>query len=85
MMNELESARSNESEATAISKYITAQDQSNFTETPKIICIEKKNQLDAPEWFIAPIIRSTCFQNFYAHHQELETICVLLPPIVCSA
>jgi len=22
--------------------------------------------------------------HFYAHHQELETICVLLPPVVCS-
>ena len=28
---------------------------------------------------------STCFGHFYAHHQELETICVLLPPMVCSA
>ena len=31
------------------------------------------------------IICSTCFGHFYAHHQELETICVLLPPMVCSA
>ena len=31
------------------------------------------------------MIRSTCFGNFYSHHQELETICVLLPPMVCSA
>ena len=22
--------------------------------------------------------------HFHAHHQELETICVLLPPMVCS-
>jgi len=36
MMNELEFARSNESEETAISKYITAQNQSNFKETPEI-------------------------------------------------
>ena len=48
-------------------------------------CVEKKNQLDATEWFIALIICSTCFGHFYAHHQELETICVLLPPMVCSA
>jgi len=34
---------------------------------------------------IALIICSTCFGHFYAHHQELETICVLLPPMVCSA
>ena len=47
--------------------------------------MEKKNQLDATEWFIAPIIRLTCFGHFYAHHQELKTICMLLPPMVCSA
>jgi hypothetical protein len=32
-MKELEFARPNESEESAISKYTTAQDQSNFTET----------------------------------------------------
>ena len=47
--------------------------------------VEKKNQLDATELFIALIICSTCFGHFYAHHQELETICVLLPPMVCDA
>ena len=45
----------------------------------------EENQLDATEWFIALIIRSTCFGHFYAHHQELETICVLLLHMVCSA
>ena len=49
------------------------------------ICVEKKNQLDVTECFIALMICSTCFGHFYAHHQELETICVLLPPMVCSA
>ena len=49
------------------------------------ICVEKKNQLDATEWFIALIICSTCFGHFYAHHQEFEIMFVLLPPIVCSA
>ena len=48
-------------------------------------CVEKKNQLDATEWFIALIICSTCFGHLYAHHQELETICVLLLPMVCNA
>ena len=33
---------------------------------------EKKNQLDATEWLIALIIRSTYFGHFYIHHQELE-------------
>jgi hypothetical protein len=27
----------------------------------------------------------TCFGHLYAHHQELETICVLLSPMVRSA
>jgi hypothetical protein len=35
--------------------------------------VEKKNQLDTTEWFIALIVCSTCFGHFYAHHQELET------------
>ena len=45
----------------------------------------EENQLDVTECFIALMIRSTCFGHFYAHHQELETICELLPPMVCSA
>ena len=48
-------------------------------------CVEKKNQPDATEWFIALIICSTYFGHLYAHHQELEAICVLLPPMVCDA
>jgi len=47
--------------------------------------MHKKNQLDATDWFIALIICSTCFGHFCAHHQKLETICVLLLPMVCSA
>ena len=50
-----------------------------------VVSVEKKNQLDVTEWFITLMIYSTCFGHFYAHHQELETICVLLPPMVCSA
>ena len=46
---------------------------------------EEKNQLDATEWFIALITCSKYFGHFYAHHQELETICVLLLHMVCSA
>ena len=45
----------------------------------------EENQPHATEWFIALIIRSTCFGHFYAHHQELETILVILPHMVCSA
>jgi hypothetical protein len=45
----------------------------------------EENQLDATEWFIALIICSTCFGHFYAHHQELETVLVLFPHMVCNA
>jgi hypothetical protein len=51
----------------------------------RCICVQKKNQLDASEWFIALIMCSTCFGHFYAHRQELEPICVLLPLMVCNA
>jgi hypothetical protein len=45
----------------------------------------EENQLDATEWLIALVICSTCFGHLYAHHQELETILVLLPHMVCNA
>ena len=51
----------------------------------RCICVEKKNQLDVAECFIELMICPTCFGHFYAHHQELEAICVLLPLMVCSA
>jgi len=44
----------------------------------------EENQLDATEWFIALVICSTCFGHLYAHHQELETILMLLPHMVCN-
>jgi len=45
----------------------------------------EENQLDATEWFIALVICSACFRHLYAHHQELGTILVLLPHVVCTA
>ena len=45
----------------------------------------KKKHLAATECFIALIISSTCFGDFYVHHQELETVGVLLPPVACNA
>jgi len=45
----------------------------------------EENQLDATKCFIALIICSTCFGHLYAHHQELETILVLLTHMVCNA
>jgi len=44
----------------------------------------EENQLDATEWFIPLTICSTCFGHLHAHHQELETILVLLPHMVCN-
>jgi len=44
----------------------------------------EENRLGATEWFIALIICSTCFGHLYAHHQELETVLVLLPYMVCN-
>ena len=45
----------------------------------------EENQLDATECFIALKICSTCFRHLYAHHQELQTILVLLPHMVFNA
>ena len=45
----------------------------------------EESQLDATECFIALIICSTCFEHLYVHRQELETIFVLLPHMVCNA
>jgi len=47
--------------------------------------LREENQLDATECLIAQIICSTCFGHLYAHHQEVETILVLLPHMVCNA
>jgi hypothetical protein len=33
-----------------------------------------KSQLDATELFIANLLYSTCFGQYYAHHQELKII-----------
>ena len=50
-----------------------------------IVKHREENQLDATECFIALIICSTCFGLLHAHHQELETILVLLPHMMCNA
>jgi len=54
--------------------------------TERSICKRREeNHLDSTECFIASIICSTYFGHLYAHHQELETILVLLPHMVCNA
>ena len=52
-----------------------------------IYCVQRReeNQIYVTEYFIAIIICSTCFGHSYTHHQELETILVLLPHMVCNA
>jgi len=59
--------------------------QLSFLRGNKFLSVEKKKQLDATAWFIALIICSTCFGHLYDHHQELETIRLLLPHMVCDA
>ena len=44
----------------------------------------EENQLDVTERLISLIIYSTCFGHLYAHHQELETLLVLLSHMVCD-
>jgi len=44
----------------------------------------EENQLDATERFIVHVTCSTCFGHLYAHHQELETILVLLSYMVAG-
>ena len=51
----------------------------------KILEHREESQINANECFIALIICSTCFRHLHAHHQELETIPVLLPHMVCNA
>ena len=38
------------------------------------IDMKRENQLDATQWFIELMIRSTCFGHYYAHHQEPKNI-----------
>jgi hypothetical protein len=60
--------------------YLCLQDYPN-----RLSCKRKEeNQLDATECFIALIICSTCFGHLYDHHQEFETILVLLLHMVCN-
>ena len=48
---------------------------SNVVDFSQILSVTKKEiQLDATQWFIELMICSTCFEHYYAHHQELETI-----------
>jgi len=51
----------------------------------RCISVEKENQLDTTKFFLALVICSTCFGHFYAYHQKLETVCVLLPLMVWNA
>jgi len=45
---------------------------------------KEENQLDATECLIALIICSKYFGHLHAHHQELETLLVLLLHMVCN-
>jgi hypothetical protein len=45
--------------------------------------LKNKNQLDATYYFIVLLIGLTCFEHYYAHHQELTTI-MLISTLVVS-
>jgi hypothetical protein len=40
--------------------------------------MKKKNQLDATSCFITLTKGSACFEQHYAHHQELTTISLII-------
>jgi len=40
--------------------------------------LKNKNQLDATYYFIVLLIGSTYFVHYYAHHQELATIMLII-------
>jgi len=42
-----------------------------------VITEELKNQLDVTYYFIVLLIGSTCFEHYYAHHQELATMMLI--------
>jgi hypothetical protein len=70
--SELTNAKSNYSER---QKHKSAHQEHYLLDVRLILSIcRDKSQLDATQWFIELIIRSTCFGHYYAHHQELETI-----------
>ena len=49
--------------------------------------LKNKNQLDTTYYFIVLLIGSTCFGHYYAHHQELANIMLIvsgLQAIACS-
>jgi hypothetical protein len=46
----------------------------SWQQISQVCYVERKSQLDATQWFIELIIRSTCFGQYYAYHQELEII-----------
>jgi len=44
--------------------------------------LKNKKQLDGTCYFIVPLIGSTCFRHYYAHHQELVTIMLITTLVV---
>jgi len=45
--------------------------------------MKNKKPIDATYYFIVPLIGSTCFGHYYAHHQELATM-ILITTLVVS-
>jgi len=49
---------------------------------PRENIVKNKNQLDATCYFIVLLIGSTCFEHYYAHHQELVTMFLVTTLVV---
>jgi len=47
-----------------------------------VLIEETKSQLNATYYFIVLLIGSTCFEHYYAHHQELATIMLITNLVV---
>ena len=53
-----------------------------FYSTVRYVNWRIKNQLDATYYFIVLLIGSTCFGHYYAHHQELKTMMLIITMVV---
>ena len=52
-----------------------------------MLSLKNKNQLDGAYYFIVLLTGSRCFGHYYAHHQELATIMLIITLVVsfCKA
>ena len=56
--------------------------RSQCTTQTGTIQLKNKNELGATDYFNVLLIGSTCFGHYYAHHQELSTIMLIITLVV---